>query len=267
MSEFVLQEKRNGVSILTLNRPQERNGIGSHESCEQLAAAIRLANADPEVGCLLITGAGPAFCAGANVKKILDTDGITRRATPAATRENYKRGIQQIPLALLECEIATIAAVNGPAIGAGCDLACMCDIRIASEDARFAESFVKLGLVPGDGGAWFLPRIVGASKAAELTFTGDPIDAAEALAIGLVSRVVPAAQLMPVSLALAERIAAQPRDALRLSKRLLRASEHSRLPEFLELSAAFQALAHESPDHIEAVTAFIEKRPPRFTGR
>jgi 2-(1,2-epoxy-1,2-dihydrophenyl)acetyl-CoA isomerase len=267
MNDFVLLDKRNGVVILTLNRPQERNGIGSHESCEQLATAIRQANSDPEAGCLIITGAGSAFCAGANVKKILSTDGITRRATPAATRENYKNGIQQIPLALWECEIPTIAAVNGPAIGAGCDLACMCDIRIASEQARFAESFLKLGLVPGDGGAWFLPRIVGASKAAELTFTGDAVDAAEARAIGLVSRVVSASDLLPVSIALAERIAAQPRDALRLSKRLLRESERSRLPEFLELSAAFQALAHESPDHVEAVTAFIEKRPPRFSGR
>src|SRR5262249_4034738 len=194
-------------------------------------------------------------------------DNITRRATPAATRENYKSGIQKIPLALWECEVPTIAAVNGPAIGAGCDLACMCDIRIASEHARFAESFVKLGLVPGDGGVWVLPRLVGASTAAGVTLTADATDAAEARSIGLVSQVVPAGELMPVSLALAERIAAQPRDALRLSKRLLRASEHSRLPEFLELSAAFQALAHESPDHVEAVTAFIEKRPPRSPGR
>jgi 2-(1,2-epoxy-1,2-dihydrophenyl)acetyl-CoA isomerase len=266
MSEFVLEERRNGVAIVTLNRPQERNGIGSHESCEQLAAAIRRANSDPAVGCLILTGAGTAFCAGANVKKILATDGITRRDTPAATRANYKNGIQRIPLALWECEIATIAAVNGPAIGAGCDLACMCDIRIASDQALFAESFLKLGLVPGDGGAWFLPRIVGPSKAAELTFTGDTIDAGEALAIGLVSRVVPPAELLPVSMALAERIAAQPRDALRLSKRLLRESERARLPEFLDLSAALQALAHESPDHVEAVTAFLEKRPPRFKG-
>lgn len=267
MSEFVLQEKTaQGVAILTLNRPEERNGIGSHEACEQLASAVQRAHADPTVGCLILTGAGTAFCAGANVKKILAMDGITRRATPAATRANYKNGIQRVPLALWECEIPTIAAVNGPAIGAGCDLACMCDIRIASEQAVFAESFVKLGLVPGDGGAWYLPRIVGASKAAELTFTGETIDAREALRIGLVSRVVPAEELLPATLALAERIAAQPRDALRLSKRLLRESERARLPEFLELSAAFQALAHESPDHVEAVTAVLERRAPRFQG-
>ncbi|XKH38395.1 enoyl-CoA hydratase-related protein [Azospirillum doebereinerae] len=159
-----------------------------------------------------------------------------------------------------------IAAVNGPAIGAGCDLACMCDLRIASEAARFAESFVKVGIVPGDGGAWLLPRVVGFSKACEMAFTGDSIDAAEALACGLVSKVVPPAELLPAAQALAKRIAVNPAHAVRMTKRLLREGRHVRLDTLLEMSAAMQALAHATADHREAVDAMLGKRPPTFTG-
>jgi enoyl-CoA hydratase/carnithine racemase len=133
----------------------------------------------------------------------------------------------------------------------------MCDIRIASERAKFAESFVKLGIIPGDGGAWLLPRIVGMSKAAELSFTGDTIDAAEALACGLVSRVVAPADLMPQAMALAQRIATNPAPALRMAKRLLREGQHTRLDTLLEMSAAFQALAHHTPEHAQAIDAFL----------
>lgn len=267
VGEFLRYEQNGRIVTITLDRPEERNAISSHGACDELVAAVERASADAGVSCLILTGAGSAFCSGANLKKMLDRDGITRAATPAATRVNYKRGIQRIPLALWHCEVPTIAAVNGPAIGAGCDLACMCDIRIASDLAQFAESFLRLGLVPGDGGAWYLPRIVGLSKAAELTYTAATVDAHEALAIGLVSRVVAHGELMPTVLALAARIAAQPPQALRMSKRLLRESQHARLPELLELSAALQALAHESEDHTEAVRAVREKRPPVFNGR
>jgi 2-(1,2-epoxy-1,2-dihydrophenyl)acetyl-CoA isomerase len=266
MSDFVLFEQAERVVTLTLNRPDERNALGSHAACAALADAVARANADASVSCIILTGAGSAFCAGGNVKKMLDRAGIGRQATPAATRTNYKRGIQRIPLALWDAEVPTIAAVNGPAIGAGCDLACMCDIRIASDKAQFAESFLKVGLVPGDGGAWLLPRVVGFSKAAELTFTGDVLGAQQAREIGLVSQVVPHEELLPAAQALAARIAAQPPQALRLAKRLLRESHHARLADILELSAAYQALVHESADHAEAVTAFIEKRPPVFRG-
>jgi enoyl-CoA hydratase/carnithine racemase len=142
----------------------------------------------------------------------------------------------------------------------------MCDIRVASEKARFAESFIKVGIVPGDGGAWLLPRVVGRSKAAELSFTGDMLDAHQALECGLVSRVVAHEQLMTAARELANRIAANPGPTLRLTKRLLREGEHLRLDSLLELSAAYQALAHKTPQHEEAVRAFIEKRPPRFEG-
>lgn len=159
-----------------------------------------------------------------------------------------------------------IAAINGSAIGLGLDLACLCDIRIAAQSAKFASSFIKLGIVPGDGGAWVLPRAVGLSNAAELIFTGDTIDAAAALAMGLVSRTVPAELLMKEALAIAGRIVVNPARALRLSKRLLRDGQQQRLSDILELSAAFQALAHETADHVEALDAFLEKRPPKFTG-
>ena len=157
-----------------------------------------------------------------------------------------------------------IAAVNGPAIGAGCDLACMCDIRVASDKASFAESFVKVGIVPGDGGAWLLPRIVGMSRALEMSFTGDSLTAAEALSCGLVSRVVPHGTLLATAQQLADRIAANPGPTLRLTKRLLREGQQLSLDSLLEASASAQAIAHKSSEHREAVTAFIEKRKPDF---
>ena len=159
-----------------------------------------------------------------------------------------------------------IAAVNGHAIGLGCDLACLCDMRIAAESALFSCSFIKVGLVPGDGGAWSLARVVGYATAAELFFTGDRFDATRAKEIGLVARVVPDADLLPAALALAERIAANPARALRLTKRLLREAQTARMSEILELSAAYQALVHETADHKEAVAALLEKRSAIFTG-
>ena len=181
-------------------------------------------------------------------------------------RQEYRTGIQRLPLALFNLEVPVIAAVNGAAVGAGLDLACMCDVRIASDKAKFAESFVKLGIIPGDGGAWLLTRLVGLSRAAEMAFTGDAIDARQAEQWGLVSRVVAPEELMQAAQTLAERIAANPGHAVRLAKRLLRESLHTRLDTLLELAAAYQALSHQTPDHREAVAAFLEKRPPVFGG-
>jgi enoyl-CoA hydratase/carnithine racemase len=186
---------------------------------------------------------------------------------PQEIAEQYRKGIQRIPRALLSLDVPAIAAVNGPAIGAGCDLACMCDLRIASERAVFAESFVKVGIVPGDGGSWLLPRIVGYARAAEMAFTGEMIDAAEALSLGLVSRVVPSAQLMDAAMELAGRIARNPPHVLRWTKRLLKESQHERLDTILTMAASFQALAHQTQDHAEAVAAMLEKRAPEFHGR
>jgi 2-(1,2-epoxy-1,2-dihydrophenyl)acetyl-CoA isomerase len=267
MTSFIIHERTDNVVTLTLNAPNERNAIGSREACEEIARAAEAVNSDPSVHAVVLTGAGTAFCAGGNIKTIAERSGFARGATPAATRENYRAGVQRAISAVWNVQVPTIAAVNGPAIGLGCDLACACDLRVAASSAAFAESFLKLGLVPGDGGAWFLPRVVGYAKAVEMTFTADTLSAADALTAGLVSKVVPAEHLLREAHALAQRIAAQPRLALRLAKRLLRESQHARLAELLELSAAYQAIAHESEDHAEAVAALRVKRAPHFNGR
>ncbi len=265
---FVQTARSGAVLTLTMNRPAERNAIGTLEDCEQLAASFDLAQRDTTIRCILLTGAGSAFCAGGNLRALKERTpgGIGPQPVPADTRSNYRRGVQRVIRAIWDCEVPAIAAVNGPAVGLGCDLAALCDIRIASESARFASTFVSLGIIPGDGGAWILPRAVGLSKASEMIFTGEMLDAAQALASGLVSRVVAPERLLAEAGELAQRIAAQPATALRLAKRLLREGQQQRLTDVLELSVAYQALAHETADHREAVEAFVEKRAPRFGG-
>lgn len=263
---YVLYEVRGRIALLTLNRPDTRNAIGEHSDCAELVEAVERANADPAVSVLVLTGSGSAFSAGGNLKGMRDRNGIGPLATPADTRDNYRRGVQKIALAFANLEIASIAAVNGHAVGLGCDIACLCDMRVASDAAKFAASFVKMGIVPGDGGAWILPRTIGYANAAEMILTGDTYTAAEAKSMGLVNKVVPANQVLDEAFRLADRVAANPPRAVRLAKRLLREGQHSRLPDVLELSAAFQALAHETADHKEAVNAFLDKRPPVFTG-
>lgn len=266
MSDFLLYEEQDGIVTLTMNRPELRNAMTEeHEMLEFVGVCERLKR-DMRVKVVILTGAGSAFSAGGNIKHMRDKKGFSA-GSPMQIRDAYRNGIQQIPLALYELDIPTIAAVNGPAIGAGMDLTCMCDVRIASEQARFASSFVKLGIVPADGGAWLLSRTIGAAKTLELMLTGETIDATEAKSIGLVSKVVPHESLMTEALALARRIAANPAQTLRLSKRLLRESMHVSLATSLEIAAAYQALAHYTKDHDEAVLAFIEKRPPVFTGQ
>jgi len=265
MSEPILYTQDGHVAVVTLNRPETRNAISDDEMIDALVAVAARINADMSVRAAILTGTGTAFCSGGNVKRMHEPGGLA--AGPGvAVREGYRRGIQRIPLALHTLEVPLIAAVNGPAIGAGCDLACMCDIRIAAQSAFFAESFVTLGIIPGDGGAWLLPRVVGFSKASEMAYTGDAIDADEALACGLVSRVVPDEALLDHAHALAGRIAANPPQALRMTKRLLRDASHMGLEGTLEMSAALQALIHQTDDHHEALAAKRERRAPRFTG-
>ncbi len=183
-----------------------------------------------------------------------------------AIRDGYRKNIHRIVRAIYGLEVPSIAAVNGAAIGLGCDVACMTDIRICAESARFGVTFLKLGLIPGDGGAWLLPRTIGMSRAAELLFTGDVIDAATAQAWGLVTRVVPADQLVDEAIALANRIAVQPPHALRLAKALLRQGQTASYDTLMEMSAAAQALAHLTEDHMEGVDAILERREPAFKG-
>jgi len=265
MSQPVRFERRGPIAWVTLDRPETRNAVSDLDVVEGLEAACAEAAADPKLRVMVLTATDPAFSSGGNLREMHEGTGMFA-GDAAALRDGYRGGIQRIPRALWDLELPTIAAVNGPAVGAGCDLTLMCDIRVASERARFAESFVKVGLIPGDGGAFFLPRAVGWSRAAEMAFTGDAVDAQTALEWGLVSRVVPHEELHGAAEALALRIAANPPRALRLTKRLLREAQHQRLGELLELSAAFQTLAHQDPDHREAVAAFLEKRPPRFGG-
>ena len=265
MTEPVKYEQEGGVVTLTLNEPETRNAI-SPAIIESLLGHIARINADLTVGCVIVTGAGEGFSSGGNVKRMKERNTETER-TPPQIRRYYTEGIQRIPLAMYGLEAPSIAAVNGAAVGAGCDLATMCDIRIAARSAKFGESFLRVGLVSGDGGAWFLPRAVGLSKAYEMTFTGDFVDAAEAERIGLVSRVVDDAALMDEARALASKIAGQPIHALRLSKKLIRDSEHTNLPTALDMAASSQALAQSTYDHKEAVLAFNEKRKPKFEGR
>ncbi|MBJ2141350.1 crotonase/enoyl-CoA hydratase family protein [Delftia acidovorans] len=259
---FLNIERDGAILILTMNQPETRNALTGNTAVEEFVQVCDEIRRDASVKAVILTGAGPIFSSGGNVKDMQRF--FDDALTPDAIREEYRQGIQRIPRALTQLDVPVICAINGPAIGAGLDLTCMCDIRIASETATFAESFVRVGIVPGDGGAWLLPRAVGRAKAAEMAFTGEAIDAQEALACGLVSRVVPADQLLPTARALADKIAANPGAVMRMTKRLLREGEHSTLESLLELSAGYQALAHKTADHREAVMAFVEKRKPRF---
>jgi 2-(1,2-epoxy-1,2-dihydrophenyl)acetyl-CoA isomerase len=261
-----LRLERDGhVLVATLDDPATRNALYGNDLFSDFEALVTRANADLSVRAVILTGAGSAFSSGGNIREMHDKTGMFGGA-PHEIAQNYKDGIQRIPRALMAMDVPLIAAVNGPAIGAGCDLACMCDVRIASTRATFAESFVRVGIVAGDGGSWLLPRLVGYARAAEMAFTGEAIDAKQGFAIGLVSKVVPHEKLMESALDLAGRIAANPPHVLRWSKRLLREAQHERLDTILDMAASYQALAHQTSDHAEAVAALLEKRTPGFTG-
>lgn len=262
--EPVTVEVDGRVATLTLNRPDSRNALDD-ETAAALVDALDRVNRDAGLSCLILTGAGPAFCAGGSIKDMREKSGLFG-GTPARMRHAYLHGIQQIPLAMWRLEVPAIAAVNGPAVGAGCDLAMMCDLRIASPAASFAESFLRVGLISGDGGAWFLPRVVGLTRACHMAYTGESVPAGTAERWGAVLEVVPDAELMPRARAIAAQIAAQPPQALRMTKRLIREGMTSTLAQNLELAAAMQPLAQTAADHAEAVAALFEKRPPQFRG-
>ncbi|ALG83318.1 crotonase/enoyl-CoA hydratase family protein [Gordonia phthalatica] len=262
----LLIERDGHVVTWTLNTPETRNPISEPDMVEAIENAVADVAADPTVRVAILTGAGSAFSSGGNVKHMRDKTGMFG-GTPAELRQGYRHGIQRITRAVYHCEIPIVAAVNGPAIGAGCDLSLMCDLRVASTNARFAESFVKVGIIPGDGGAWLLPRIVGAARAAEMALTGDAISAATALDWGLVSSVHEPDELLAAARALADRVAVNPPQVIRMTKRLLRESQHQTLESALEFAAAMQSIAHQTNDHLEAVNAMLERRDPEFTGQ
>jgi enoyl-CoA hydratase/carnithine racemase len=260
--ELLIEE---GVALVTLDEPDRRNGL-TPEMVTALVNAFEAIQRDSSVRCVILTGRGSAFSAGGDPKRML-APGLYPDWSTAQIRDFYKTGIQRLPLAVRTLDVPVIAAINGPAIGAGLDLACACDIRIASESASFAASFVKFGLVPGDGGAWLLPRAVGMANAAQMLLTGETIDATVAQRMGLVSQVVASADLDATARKIARDIAGKAPHAVRMTKRLLVDSQQLTFTAALEQSALMQAACHKMEDHGEAVRAFLERRPPNFSGR
>lgn len=265
MTEKLIYAQDGHVVTLTLNMPEARNPLTDHDLCDAIVAAMARISNDQSVRVAIMTGAGKAFSSGGNLKHMKDKQG-TFEGDAVSVKDGYRTGIQRVARAMWDCEVPLIAAVNGPAYGAGCDTTCLCDIRIASTRATFAENFVNVGLISGDGGAWLLPRQIGLSRAAEMTFTADPVDAETALAWGLVSKVVEPEALMDEARALAARIARNPPRQLRMAKRLLREGLNTRLSSVLQLAAAYQGACHQTADHAEAVDALLEKRSAVFSG-
>ncbi len=254
------------VATLTFNRDDVRNELTGTRLVDDIERTVDWINADETISVLVITGAGKAFSSGGNVKHMLKREGSFGGNVYEVQRK-YRAGIQRIPLALYRLDVPAIAAINGPAIGAGFDLACMCDIRIAAHTATFAESFIDVGIIPGDGGAWFLQRLIGYQRAAELTFSGRAVSADEAKALGIVLEVVKPELLLAHAGELARQFAAKPPQALRLTKRLMKSAQRTELTDFLDQCAAFQGMCHNTADHLEAVGAMLDKRQPSFTGR
>ena len=269
MEKPVLKDSRleisDRVAVLTFNRDDVRNALTGTHLVEDLLQTLAWANACDDVSVMVLTGAGSAFSSGGNVREMAEQKGIFAGSVQQI-QDQYRRGIQRIPLAMEASEIPLIAAINGPAIGAGFDLACMCDLRLGSSTAVLGETFVNLGIIPGDGGAGFLQRLVGYQRAAELTLTGRLVSAPEALNLGILLEVLEPDQLLGRALDLAALIASKPPRASRMTKRLLKHAQRGSLSDFLDLCACFQGMAHHTDDHIEAVNAFLEKRPGSYTG-
>jgi enoyl-CoA hydratase/carnithine racemase len=223
---------------------------------------LKAAKADDRVRVIVLTGQGDTFCSGGDIRDM--AEGKLRSWD---MKQFLWEGVHRIVLALEDLDKPVIAAVNGAAMGAGMDMAIMCDLRVCSDRARFAESYILMGLVPGDGGAYFLPRLVGLSKALELLLTGDVMDAPEALRLGLVNKVVPHDLLLEQTLNLAEKIASRPPLALRLMKRAVYQAQTSTLRAHLDYISSQISLLSETEDHQEAARAFLEKRKPEFKGR
>jgi enoyl-CoA hydratase/carnithine racemase len=265
--EQIIYEKRDGIAVITLNRPERMNAF-TLQTIREWAQALEQARSDPEVRAVVVTGAGRGFCAGADLRgesALLSAEG--RPPSPAERRNWLRDTVHVVPRAAALLDKPYVAAVNGPAVGAGMDMASMCDIRIASETARFSMAYVKMGLIPGDGGCYYLPRIVGVAKALELIWTGDFIDAEEALRLGYVSRVVPPDSLMLTAMEFARRLAEGPAVAIQLAKRLVYRGLDATLSEALEEASQAMAMVQSTEDAREGPLAYIEKRPPKFKGR
>jgi enoyl-CoA hydratase/carnithine racemase len=261
--ECLLYEVKDRIATLTLNRPDRLNALGGTLR-EDLYAAVTHAAADPAVRVLVITGAGRGFCSGGDVKSMSERNESGQAST--TTDERVAPIRDRCVIAIRDCVKPVIAVVNGPAAGAGMNLALACDMRIASSAAKFSQAFVKRGLTPDWAGSYFLPRVVGMAKACELIFTGDSIDAAEALRLGIVNSVVAPAELMTAAYALAKKIADGPPVAIQLAKRAILHNLETDLRCALEFETFTQTICKDTEDSKEGVRAFVEKRAPVFRG-
>jgi enoyl-CoA hydratase/carnithine racemase len=262
VSELLYEIRDDGVATITLNRPERLNAF-TREMIDLWVEALRDAQGNEAVQVLVVTGAGRAFCSGGDVGAMSD------RPSQEITALDHKRWLEvvhRVPLTLEAIDKPVIAALNGPAVGAGLDMALMCDLRYAAVGARFSEGYVKVGLIPGDGGTYFLPRLVGTARALELLWTGDFVSAEQAEQIGLVNRVVPADQLLPEVYALAARLANGPSVAIRTTKRAVYQGLHMDLRTHLDMIASHMGYIRQTHDHREGARAFVEKRAPYFVG-
>ena len=262
----IVFEKKGRLASITLNRPEKMNPLGQIGDAEDFVNACREINADENIRCVILTGAGRAFSAGGDLDAMRHKAGMFSGST-CEIRDSYRNGIQQIVRSLWNIEVPVVAAVNGHAIGLGNDLATTADVRVASSKAKFGATFTSIGLVPGDGGAWLLPRTVGRARASELFFTGELIEAETALNWGLVSHVVAPEQVMEKALSIAEKIVARPPLAVRMTKQMLRKSDDHGLDVVMEMAASMQAILHTTEDHELAVAATIEKVQVEYSGK
>jgi 2-(1,2-epoxy-1,2-dihydrophenyl)acetyl-CoA isomerase len=261
--QCLIYEVEENIATLTMNRPERLNALGDTLRTD-LHEAITTASGDPDVRAIILTGAGRGFCSGGDVKAMNEAK---QRQASSSMMDKIAPSRDLTVLAMRDAPKPIIAAINGPAAGAGMNIALGCDIRIASSTARFGETFVKRGLHVDWGGTYFLPRIVGMAKACELIFTGDIIDAEEALALGMVSQVVEPEALMDTVRALARKIAAGPPIAIRLAKRALYHNQECDLRAALEYETYAQNICRETEDASEGIRAFVEKRLPNFKGQ
>ncbi|MEN0058413.1 MAG: enoyl-CoA hydratase-related protein [Bdellovibrio sp.] len=250
---------------LTLNNPEQKNAI-SLEMVESLVTTLRYADFDPEIRVIILKGAGGAFSAGGDIKAMQNKTGMFAGASNEL-RMRYIHGIQKIPKCIEELSKPLLALIQGPAIGAGCDLAMMCDIRVGSPQAQFGETFVKIGLVPGDGGAFFLQRVIGYAKAMQLSLTGDVVAGEEALKWGLLSSLHSEETVLAETEKLARKIADNAPVAVQMTKKALKAAYLSDLQAALDLAAAYQGIAQRTEDHFTALESFKTKTQPSFQGR
>ena len=261
MTEYLTLEVEDGIATMTMNRPDKLNAF-TDEMLHGMAAALDECEAREDVRAVILTGAGRGFSSGGDISGM----GGKSYSAPHVTKSHIWTDIQAFPKRAARFEKPLLAAVNGAAIGGGMDLALACDVRIAGESAKFAETYAKIGLLPGGGGAYFLPRLVGKARALELLWTADFLDARAALEIGLVNHVYPDDQLLAETTALAKRIAAMPPLSIRLIKRLVEQSMNSDMATAFDLVSSHIAVARAGGDHVEAITAFREKRPGNFKG-